>query len=139
MIGMKKFETGATRTDDSLRDDPEGYLSPLVIERYCQYMTKHRVQADGSVRDSDNWQKGMPESRGWKGLYRHFLHGWLRWRGFEPHDKLSAENTEEDLCAMLFNINVILHQRLVEKRTLMIGNTTDACSLCDPCQAVGGK
>lgn len=110
-MNMTTYDTGATRTDDGLRDDPEGYLSPLMIEAYCEYMTKHRVQDDGTVRSSDNWQKGMPEDRAWKGLWRHFLHAWMRHRGFEPSDPHATGLLEDDLMAMLFNINVIVHQR----------------------------
>src|SRR5580698_7792736 len=57
---FRTFETGATRNLDASKYDYEGFLSPLVMERFGQYMHKHRVQADGSLRDSDNWQKGIP-------------------------------------------------------------------------------
>ena len=57
---MRKFETGATRDDDQDKIDYEGFESPEVLHRYGQYMHKHRKQADGKTRDSDNWQNGMP-------------------------------------------------------------------------------
>lgn len=59
---MRHFPTGATRNLDDDKIDFEGFLSPLVIERYGQYMHRHRVQADGILRDSDNWQRGIPLS-----------------------------------------------------------------------------
>ena len=101
---MSTFETGATRSEDLVRDDPDGYLSPLFLERYFQYMTKHRVQADGQVRDSDNWQKGIPLDRYMKGLWRHFFHLWQRHRGYDPLDDMAADDIEEDISAMFFNL-----------------------------------
>jgi hypothetical protein len=112
---MRQFETGATRTADAGRDDPEGYLSPLVIDRYCEYMTKHRVQADGQLRASDNWQKGMPLATYMKGGWRHFMHWWTRHRGWPVRDTKAAADIEEDLCALLFNVQGYLHE-LVKRR-----------------------
>lgn len=112
---VRTFESGATRSQDALRDDPEGYLSPLVVDRFCQYMTKHRIQPDGGVRDSDNWQKGMPQETYIKGLWRHFLHLWTRHRGYPVRDPKAATDMEEDLCAILFNAQGYLHELLKSK------------------------
>lgn len=106
------FESGATRNNDSGRDDPEGYLSPLSIDRFNQYMTKHRKLADGTIRDSDNWQKGIPLATYMKGLWRHNHHAWTRHRGWPVRDPLAAENLEEDLCAIIFNAQGYLHEIL---------------------------
>lgn len=84
--------------------DYEGFLSPLVLERYAQYMHSHRVQATGVLRDSDNWQKGIPLSVYMKSGYRHFFDWW------KHHRKLTvAESVEESLCALLFNVMGYLH------------------------------
>jgi hypothetical protein len=109
---VRTFETGATRSQDVGRDDPEGYLSPLVIDRFSEYMTKHRKQPDGSIRDSDNWQKGMPIATYMKGLWRHFLHLWTRYRGFPVRDPMAAKDSEEDLCALFFNVQGMLHETI---------------------------
>ena len=101
-IPLRTFLSGATRSPDEGRDDPEGYLYPLVIDRFNEYMTKHRVQSDGSLRDSDNWQKGMPRAAWMKGLLRHVLHLWTRHRGFPVRDEGAAANAEEDCCAIIF-------------------------------------
>jgi hypothetical protein len=77
---MTTFGSGATRSADDDKIDPEGFLSPLVIERFCQYMHKHRKQGDGALRASDNWQKGMGQARYVKSLWRHFLDVWRIWR-----------------------------------------------------------
>jgi hypothetical protein len=57
---MREFDTGATRDNNEDKHNYEGFLSPLVIEEFGRYMHRHRHQADGKVRDGDNWQKGIP-------------------------------------------------------------------------------
>ena len=101
---MREFTTGATRDDDDTKNDYEGFLSPLVIEAFGNYMTKHRKQADGTLRDSDNWQKGYGEGDEhynvcMKSMWRHFLAVWKWHRGWD-----SAEGVEESLGGLLFNV-----------------------------------
>ena len=95
---MRTFETGATRDTDAEKIDPEGFLSPLVIQRYCDYMQRHQTQADGKIRTSDNWQKGIPRDAYMKSLWRHFLDVWLVHRGYGRREDLQGL-----LCAILFN------------------------------------
>lgn len=109
---MRKFGTGATRNSDAGRPDYEGFLSPLVLEFYGEYMQKHRVQADGTERASDNWQKGLPLTAYIKGAWRHFMHFWTRHRGYPVRDSKAAANIKEDLAALLFNISGYLHELL---------------------------
>ncbi len=108
---MRQFETGATRTSDDGKPDYEGFLSPLVIERFGEYMNKHRVQADGNLRDSDNWQRGMPRDAYMKSWWRHFLDVWKlhRLRRMDPA-------IEDAICAALFNNMGYLHELLKEKK-----------------------
>lgn len=107
---MRTFETGATRDSEENKNDYEGFLSPLVIKRYGDYMHKHRLQADGKLRDSDNWQKGIPKDAYMKSGWRHFVDWWCEHRGFP-----SREGIEDALCALLFNIMGYLHEILKEK------------------------
>lgn len=107
---VRAFETGATRSGDAGRYDPEGFLSPIAIERYCVYMQKNQLQPDGSIRTSDNWQKGLPKETYVKGLWRHMLHLWTRFRGYPVQDPKAATDIEEDLCALLFNVQGMLHE-----------------------------
>lgn len=113
--GVRSFSTGATRSSEQGRYDPEGFLSPIVIERFCEYMHKHRQLPDGSLRASDNWQRGMPRETYLKGMWRHFLHLWTRHRGFEVRDYKAAGNIEEDLCALMFNVQGYLFEVLKSK------------------------
>lgn len=112
---VRSFETGATRSSDAGRYDPEGFLSPLAIEQYCIYMQKNQVQPDGSVRSSDNWQKGIPLDTYMKGMHRHLLHLWCRHRGHPVQDPKAAADKIDDLCALFFNVQGMLHGLLKQK------------------------
>ena len=114
---VRKFDTGATRSSEAGRYDPEGFLSPIVIERFCEYMNSHRVQPDGSIRGSDNWQKGIPRDAYMKGAWRHMLHLWTRHRKYPVQDSMAAKDIEEDLCALLFNIQGYLFEVVKERLT----------------------
>lgn len=107
MAEIRTFDTGATRDTDSGKFDYEGFISPLVIERYGEYMHKNRMQADGSLRDSDNWQKGIPINAYMKSLWRHFFDVWKLHRG-----GIAEVAIEEALCAVMFNAMGYLHERL---------------------------
>ena len=111
---MRQFKTGATRDSDNTKNDYEGFLSPSVIERYGNYMTKHRKQADGNLRDSDNWQKGMPKEVYIKSMWRHFLDVWFIHRNYKRFDKQRNEEItiQEALCALLFNVMGYLFEDL---------------------------
>ena len=113
---LRSFDTGATRSADTGRYDPEAFLSPIVIERYCEYMNKHRAQPDGSVRDPDNWQKGIPLTAYMKGMWRHVLHLWTRHRGYVVQDAMATQDIEEDLCSIIFNAQGMLFELLKDKR-----------------------
>jgi hypothetical protein len=105
---MRVFATGATRNHDHDKLDFEGFLSPLALERFAEYMHKHRLQADGQLRSSDNWQKGIPMDAYMKSAWRHFFAWWKAYRG-QPSDEL-LDIEEEALCALLFNVQGYLHE-----------------------------
>jgi hypothetical protein len=110
---IREFSTGATRDNDVGKLDYEGFLSPLVIERYCQYLHKHRIQSDGKLRDSDNWQRGIEKDVYMKSAFRHFIDMW------KGHRKVSFEaevNIEDAICAVMFNCMGYLFEILREKR-----------------------
>jgi hypothetical protein len=109
---MRQFNSGATRDDDQNKYDYEGFYSPLVIKRFGEYMNKHRKQADGKLRDSDNWQKGIPKDAYIKSAWRHFLDWWMEHRGYN-----SREGIEDALMALLFNIQGYAYEILKEKES----------------------
>lgn len=104
---MRKFETGATRDTAEGKPDYMGYMSPLVVRRFGEYMLKHQTQADGALRSSDNWKKGIPLDAYMSSAGRHFVDWWLEHEGHE-----SREGLEEALCALLFNVQGYLHELL---------------------------
>lgn len=107
---IRQFETGATRDAEEGKLDFEGFLSPLVIQRFGEYMNKHRHQSDGALRASDNWQKGIPLDAYMKSGWRHFFDWWKEHRGIP-----SREGLEDALCGLLFNVMGYLHE-LLKKR-----------------------
>ena len=109
---MRVFKTGATRNLEDDKLDYEGFLSPLVIECYAKYMHKHRMQADGTMRESDNWQKGIPKDVYMKSAWRHFFEWWRMHR----HSYGFKELLIEALCALLFNVMGYLHEVLKEEK-----------------------
>lgn len=115
VMKMRDFGNGAIRTNDTGRPDYEGYLSPLALEAFGEYMLKHQTCADGTQRNSDNWQKGMTKESYMKGLLRHAFHLWARLRGWPVRDPGAAPNVIEDCCAAWFNIQGMLHELCKER------------------------
>lgn len=114
---MRKFASGATRDTNIGKLDFEGFFSPIVLERYAQYLHKHRVQSDGKLRDADNWQKGIPIETYMKSKVRHLIYTWLLHRGFPAiDDKGNEVDLEDSLCAEIFNSMGMLFELLKEKQ-----------------------
>ena len=108
---MRTFKSGATRHVDFDKLDYEGFLSPIVLEAYAKYLQKHRVQADGKLRDSDNWQMGIPKDVYVKSLWRHVMDLWKEHRGYESRDGI-----DDAICGILFNAMGYYHELLKERR-----------------------
>ena len=107
---MRVFDSGATRDADLDKLDFEGFLSPLALERFAGYMHSHRKQADGNLRDSDNWQKGIPLDAYMKSMWRHFFDLWKMHRGLAAIADGELIDKQEALCAILFNAMGYLHE-----------------------------
>ena len=109
----RTFESGAIRDTEDGKIDYEGHLSVLVIERFGQYMNEKRHMADGSLRSSDNWQKGVPLDSYMKSGFRHFIEWWKYHRTTYI---TGGKEIEDTLCALIFNASGYLHEILKEKR-----------------------
>jgi hypothetical protein len=107
-VAVRKFETGATRDVEDGKFDYEGFLSPIVLERFGAYMHENRHLKDGSLRASDNWQLGIPFAVYMKSLFRHFHTAWKLHRG----DAHYSPDMEDALCGILFNAQGYLHELL---------------------------
>ncbi|NKJ21999.1 hypothetical protein [Dyella sp. SG609] len=110
---IRQFASGATRDTDTDKIDFEGFLSPLVIERFGEYMHLKRRLPDGSYRESDNWQLGIPLKDYMKSGFRHFRDWWRAHRGYGTK---SGDDVETELCALIFNASGYLHELLKAKQ-----------------------
>lgn len=127
---IRMFDSGATRNVDANKIDPEGFLSPTVIQAFSDYMNSHRMQADGKLRASDNWTKGIPQDAYMKSMWRHFLDVWSIHRGIARFDETGREiDLEEALCATLFNVQGMLHEELKRKNRGNYWSETNGVSL----------
>lgn len=110
----REFTSGATRDKDNGKIDYEGFLSPLVIEAFGNFMHYNRLMKDGSYRDSDNWQKGIPLGAYMKSGWRHFKDWWSFHR-----DAPTQENIVFAICGVIFNAQGYLHELLKEHPKLL--------------------
>jgi len=103
----RTFETGATRDTAAGKFDYEGFLSPYVITAFGTYMNFNRELMDGSLRDSDNWQKGMPLNVYMKSAWRHFFEWWSEHRGLIAHEGILWA-----CLGLMFNLQGYIHELL---------------------------
>jgi hypothetical protein len=107
---MRTFNTGATRNKSDNKISYTGFFDPAVLHAFGAYMHKHRRQADGALRDPDNWKKGIPQDALMESLVRHVVDLW------RVHDKEVAIDPDTnlpcdpiDLCAaIMFNVQAYL-------------------------------
>lgn len=118
---VRTFETGATRDVDQDKLDFEAFLSPLVLHDYAVYMHGKRKLPDGSLRDGDNWQKGIPLDAYMKSLWRHFNDLWLHHRGYGD---LAVEDLRTTLNGILFNAMGYSHETIKAARAERRAQTT---------------
>lgn len=102
---IREFTTGATRDTDAGKLDFEGFLSPLALRAFAEYMDRHRHLPDGSLRASDNWQLGLSQDVYMKSMWRHFFDVWSEHRGVS-----TPAGLKENLCALKFNVDGMLHE-----------------------------
>lgn len=112
---IRQFDTGATRDIDLTKYDYEAFLSPYVLERYAEYMHSKRKMIDGSIRDGDNWQKGIPKNSYMKSGFRHFMDWWAIHRNTVD---VAEEDLETALVGLLFNVSGYLHEVVKARKEL---------------------
>ena len=117
---IRIFDTGATRDTTEGKLDYVKALCPLVLRRYVQYLDKHRLQSDGSMRDFNNWKKGIPRETYHSSKGRHFFADWLLEEGYKVSDNHGPIDEEDALCGELFNtmgkLREILKAKLTSKK-----------------------
>jgi hypothetical protein len=108
---MRRFDSGATRDENTTKLDYKGFLSPVALHEFAKYMQRHRVQADGTLRASDNWKKGIPIKCYAESFYRHAFELWYMIEcGGAERDKIT-----DKLCAVFFNLQGWLHEHTLER------------------------
>ncbi len=107
---IRQFGSGATRDTAEGKLEPWGFTSALTEKRFSEYMHRHRVQSDGSLRDSDNWKKGIPVDAYKHSLSRHVSDLRLILEGFPG--EAEAPDAETALCAIIFNAQGMLFELL---------------------------
>ena len=115
---LRTFDSGATRDTAEGKLDYEGFLSLKVLVQFAKYMNMNRLQSDGKLRDSDNWQKGISMDAYMKSGYRHFMKWW------EAHRCKGLRSRDGDIedvgamCGLMFNVMGYLHEWLKEHDTI---------------------
>ena len=111
---IRQFATGATRDSAQGKLDFEGFLSPFALEAFARYMNGHRIQSDGSLRDSDNWQAGFGANVTIKSAWRHLFAWWKIHRGGSVVDERDghAVTKREAICGVIFNAMAALHEEV---------------------------
>jgi len=119
----RQFDTGANRDTDAGKLDFEGFLDPAVLWAFAEYMNENRQLGDGSLRASDNWQKGIPRDAYMKSLLRHVFDLWLLHRGHEvtrPEDG-EVVDVAHALGGILFNAQGYWHETLQSGESVLPG------------------
>ena len=112
-MSVRQWKTGANRDIAEDKLEVARFLSPLVIQRYCEYMHKNRFLKNGDVREPDNWKNLFGEEHEQvclDSLARHFLDLWLETEGGK-----GREEKQDTLCAIMFNSMAILYKILKEE------------------------
>lgn len=111
---MRKFEKGATRDGNEGKLEYARFFDSRVLRTFAEYMHKHRTQADGELRDPDNWKKGIPKDAYIDSLARHFWDLWELHQHGEciRHETKKPVGVVETLCGILFNTFGYLYEVL---------------------------
>lgn len=117
---MIQLKTGATRSDNSTKPDYRGFISPLAIMMFGEYMLRHQIQADGKPRASDNWKKGLPIERYVESKVRHDVAFWRLWEALlkDPTNEALRLELEEEISACYFNVQGFMHEWMRAKTPL---------------------
>ena len=113
---LRGFSSGATRDTAEDKLNYVKALSPIVLQRYVEYLGKHRTQSDGTKRDWDNWKRGIPKEVYLEGEDRHHRAVWKILQGYPAFDNHGPVTLEDSLCGVIFNSMGMLFEILEEKK-----------------------
>jgi len=115
---IRQFDSGATRDTNVNKPSYVKALSPITLQYYVDYLSRHRLQSDGNLRDWDNWKNGIPQDVYLDGLGRHFWAVWLLCHNFPASDNHGPVTLKDSLCGVIFNAQGMLHE-LLKNQTLI--------------------
>lgn len=110
---MRQYETGATRGSQKDKLSYSRFLDPGVLTEFCEYMQTHRFQIDGTVRDPDNWKKGILKDDYIDSLVRHTFDLWRAWNNGDiitDPDRGTVMTMRDLMCAIMFNVMGLLYE-----------------------------
>ena len=110
-MGIREFASGATRNGDGGKLSYTRFLSPLVVKAFAEYMEENRYLEDGSIREPDNWKKGMGGDTYLESGMRHMIDWWTE----HDYPETSREGLRKALCGVLFNAMGRLHELIMEE------------------------
>lgn len=87
-------EGGSVRDTSEGKLEYYGFMNPLCDYSFAKYMNKHRVMADGSLRDSDNWWKGFGKKVLIQSLTRHVEDLKLLHAGYYVYERREGNTAE---------------------------------------------
>jgi len=122
---VRRFESGATRDESESKLSYVNALSPIALQRYVEYIGKHRCQVDGNLRNWDNWKAGIPKDVYLDSLGRHFWAVWMIIQGFDVSDNHGPATLQDSLCGIIFNAMGILHEEEKERLSGLIDKVFD--------------
>lgn len=128
---MRTFKTGATRDDNTHKLNYVQGLSAQVQQRYLEYLSAHRLQKDGSLRDWDNWKRGIDPVTYRESLLRHANDAVRASMGLPVPENASLEDL---LCAIRFNADGWLFELLAARSgNRELGDAPSAQPICGNC------
>ena len=116
---IRNFETGAIRNIDTGKFDYEAFYTPRVMKAFATYMHFNRHLPDGTMRNGDNWQKGIPKDSYMKSGWRHFFDWWNDHRNPTEDHGTDNEGLVWALCGLIFNAQGYLDTILKENPNLL--------------------
>lgn len=91
---IRTFDSGATRDTSNGKFEYLGFMHPLNDYSFAKYMNTHRLQTDGTLRDSNNWWKGFGKENVIQSLVRHIEDLKLLYSGYYVYEKREKDNAE---------------------------------------------
>jgi hypothetical protein len=132
---VRTMPSGATRSSEQSKFAYEGFINPAVLAVFANYMHMHRMQKDGTLREADNWQKGIGKQSCMESGLRHMMDLWALHRGYSvwkektstggekthyvlPWTELQGDWREihlyDALCGIMFNTQAYILEQIKE-------------------------